>query len=317
MPPRPLPPVLILMACRNGARWLPGQLASIAAQDHADWALWIGDDGSTDATRDIVADFAAARAGRNAVHLVPGPRAGLAAANFLHLMTHPDLPLTPATHLAFADQDDRWYPAKLTRALAMLAAAGPEPALYGAQSRHVDEAGRPCGTSRRPRRPVTLGNALVQNMVSGHSAVLNPAGAALARAAGAPAGVAFHDWWLSQLMLACGGRLVIDGETVLDYLQHGGNTLGAPAGVAAQVARLRLLFGRDYARWIAANLAGLEGAPRTPPTLTPAARAAVSALRAAPPAGPARLAAFRRLGLHRQTGTGTALLWLAALIGRA
>jgi hypothetical protein len=305
-------PVLILMATRNGARWLPSQLTSIAAQDHADWALWVSDDGSTDDTRAIVLAFAANREGRNAVRLVEGPRAGLAAANFLHLLTHPDLPLTPVTHLAFADQDDRWHAHKLSRALQMLAAAGPGPALYGAQSVHVDAAGQPCGRSRRPIRPVTLGNALVQNLVSGHSAVLNPAGAALARAAGAPLGVAFHDWWLSQLMLACGGRLVIDGATVLDYLQHGANTLGAPVGTGAQIARLRLLFGRDYARWIAANLAGLAAAP-----LTHSARATVDALRAAPAAGPGRLAAFRRLGLHRQSAFGTALLWLAALIGRA
>lgn len=305
-------PVVILMACRNGARWLPGQLASIAAQEHADWALWASDDGSTDATRDILAGFAAARAGLNDVRLVEGPQAGLAAANFLHLLNRADLPLGPDTHVAFADQDDVWHKGKLGRALALLAAAGPGPALYGAQSRHVDEDGRPCGVSRRPRRPVTLANALVQNMVSGHSAMLNPAGVALARAAGAPAGIAFHDWWLSQLMLACGGRLVIDEATVLDYRQHVGNTLGAPAGVAAQAARLRLLFGRNYARWIAANLSGLGAAP-----LTPAARATVAALRAAPAAGPGRLATFRRLGLHRQSRTGTALLLLAALIGRA
>jgi len=305
-------PILILMACRNGARWLPSQLASIAAQDHADWTLWVGDDGSTDASREIVAAFAAERGGRNLVRQLEGPRAGLAAANFLHLLTRPDLPLTPATHLAFADQDDRWHPGKLSRALDRLAAAGPGPALYGAQSLHVNEAGRPCGRSRRPRRPVTLGNALVQNMVSGHSAVLNPQGVALARAAGAPPGIAFHDWWLSQLMLASGGRLVIDEATVLDYLQHGDNTLGAPAGVAAQITRLQLWFGRDYARWIDANLAGLQAA-----TLTPTTRATVAALRRAPAAGPGRLAAFRRLGLHRQSGIGTLLLWLSALIGRA
>lgn len=305
-------PVLILMASLNGARWLPDQLSSIAAQDHQDWALWVSDDGSTDATRQIVVDFAAARAGRNAVCLVDGPRKGRAAANFLHLLARPDLPLRPDTHVAFADQDDHWHAHKLSRALARLADQGPGPVLYGAQSVHVDERGRLCGRSRRPRRPVLLGNALVQNMVSGHSAVLNPAGVALARSVAVPDGVPFHDWWLSQLVLACGGRLLIDDAVVLDYRQHGSNTLGAPAGLAAQLYRLRLLFRRDFARWIAANLEGLAAAP-----LTAEAQSLVAALRAAPPGGPGRPAVFRRLGLHRQSGVGTALLWLSALMGTA
>lgn len=307
------PAILILMASRNGARWLPAQLASIAAQSRSDWALWVSDDGSADGTRRLVAGFAAQRAGRNPVRLVEGPQAGSAGANFLSLLARPELPLGPATHVAFADQDDLWYPDKLARALAQLqGVAGP--ALYGAQSRHVDAQGRPTGgLSRRPRRPVGLQNALVQNLVSGHSAVLNPAGAALARRLGAPPGVAFHDWWLSQLLLGCGGRLLIDGETVLDYRQHGqGNTLGAPAGPGAAAARLRMLRQSRYRDWIAANLAGLAQAP-----LTPAARLTVEALRAAPPAGWGRLRAFRRLGLRRHDAAGTLALWLAALAGRA
>ena len=309
--------VLILLASYNGARWLPDQLASIAAQDLGDWALWVSDDGSADATRQVVRDFAAARAGRNEVRLVDGPKTGTAAGNFLHLLARPDLPLGPRTHVAFADQDDVWRPEKLSRALERLAAV-PEgtPALYGAQSRHIDEDGRPCGRSRRPRRPVELGNAVVQNLVSGHSAVLSPAGAALARVAGAPPGVVFHDWWLSQLLLAAGGEIVIDEAEVLDYRQHGGNTLGAPVGLVAFLVRARQMLGRDFAGWMAANLAGLAAAGEAGVPLTPEARALLAGLAAAPRAGPGRAARLRRLGVHRQSALGSTLLWTAAMLGR-
>lgn len=313
----PAPAVLILMATRNGARWLPGQLDSIAAQEMGDWALVASDDGSTDATRAILADFAARHPGR--VRVVDGPGQG-AAANFLTALCRDDLPLGPGTHVALSDQDDIWLPHKLSRALAVLAdaAEGARPLVYGGQSLHIDESGRPCGRSRRPKGAVGLGNALVQNMVSGHSLMLNPAAVALARAAGVPRGVAFHDWWLGLLVLACGGRAVIDGDTVLHYRQHGQNVMGAPAGALAQLRRLGLLFGRDYARWIGANLAALQTFPAGKiPDLTPEARATVAALARAPAAGPGRVAAFRRLGLHRQGHVGTLLLHLAALIGRA
>jgi hypothetical protein len=165
---------------------------------------------------------------------------------------------------------------------------------------------------------VGLGNALVQNMVSGHSLMLDPPAVALARAAGVQRDVAFHDWWLGLLVLACGGRAVIDGATVLHYRQHRGNVMGAPAGPLAQLRRLGLLVRRDYMRWIGANLAALETLPAGKgPALTPEARATVAALSRAPVAGPGRVAVFRRQGLHRQGLPGTLLLYLAALVGRA
>ena len=305
--PAVMPAVMILMATLNGARWLPAQLASIAAQEGADWALWVGDDGSTDATRAIVGAFAAAQGGR--VRLVDGPRRG-AAANFLALLTRPDLPDAP---VALADQDDVWRPDKLARGLARLADGGAGPLLYGAQSRHIGPDGRPLGRSRRPLRPVTLANAVVQNMVSGHSAMLNRDALALVRAAGMPAGIAFHDWWLSLLVLAAGGRIAIDEACVLDYRQHGGNAMGAPQGPLAQLRRMRLLFGRDYAGWVAANLAALAAVPVP---LTPPARALLAALAGPHGGGAGRARALARLGVHRQSQLGTLALYLAALAGR-
>ena len=52
--------VAILMGTRDGARFLRAQLDTIAAQSHRDWRLFASDDGSTDATRAILAAFAPA-----------------------------------------------------------------------------------------------------------------------------------------------------------------------------------------------------------------------------------------------------------------
>lgn len=83
-PENPVTEVLILMATRNGARFLPAQLDSIAAQTHPGWRLLVSDDGSQDDTRAIVAAFARRRP-PGQVTLLDGPGQG-ATANFRSLL---------------------------------------------------------------------------------------------------------------------------------------------------------------------------------------------------------------------------------------
>jgi glycosyltransferase involved in cell wall biosynthesis len=302
--------VTILMATRNGAAHLPAQLDSLVAQSHADWVLWVSDDGSTDATRAILARFGQDHPGRLA-RLVEGPRAGGAAGNFLSLLCHPDLP--PGA-VALADQDDVWLRGKLARGLRRLDRVPPgRPGLYAAESLLTDVDLRPFGRSREPAARPSFGNALVQNLFGGHSTMLNAPALALVRAAGVPQGIAFHDWWLYQLIAGAGGACLLDPLPVVLYRQHGGNSLGAAGGLRAGFDRAARILGRDYGRWIAAHRAALQAAGDL---LTPEARATLAALAAAPRLGPGRLAAFRRHGLRRSTRAADLALALAALTGR-
>lgn len=301
-----LPRVTIVMASHNGAAHIAAQLDSIAAQDHADWALWVSDDGSGDDTRAIVQRFARAHPGHD-IRLLEGPCLG-AAANFLSLLCHPDL---PAGFTAISDQDDLWYPGKLRAALGALAGQD-GPAVYSAQSRHVDDEGRPIGASRLHRGAPSFGNALVQNRVAGHCAVLTPAALALVRAGG-PVTVPFHDWWLYQLITGAGGRVVVSPQVVLDYRQHAGNVLGGNRRRWAALMRAAMVMGPTFGAWMAANRAALE---TVSPLLTPQARALLQALDSAPRAGPGRARAFGRLGITRDRPEATTLLRVAAFLGR-
>ena len=47
----------VAMATFNGARYLPGQLASVAQQLGVTWRLKVSDDGSTDGTSEILDRF--------------------------------------------------------------------------------------------------------------------------------------------------------------------------------------------------------------------------------------------------------------------
>lgn len=303
-------PVTICLCTRNGAAHLPAQLDSYLAQTHENWALWISDDGSDDATPEILHAFRKAHGHRRDIRILRGPQRGVAA-NYLSLLTHPDLPPGP---VALSDQDDVWHPGKLSRALAGIGAAG-GPVLYGAQYLYTDAALRVTGHSRPPGRGASFGNALVQNIVSGHSAVLNAPALDLLRRAGMPDGLAFHDWWLYQLVTGAGGRVICDRERVLSYRQHGANHMGARHGIRAAGTRAAALLGRRYGGWVAAHIAALNRASHL---LTPESRAILRALSAAgaPRAGPARAALLARCGLHRQTRPETAALYLAAALGR-
>lgn len=304
------PLVTILLCTANGARFLPAQLASFVDQSHENWSLWISDDGSTDDTCAIARAFRNAHAKTHDIRLVEGPRQG-AAANFMSLLCHPDL---PSGYVALSDQDDVWCPHKLERALTRLATiADQRPAIYGAQSVHVDEELEPIGVSRTPRRAPSFANALTQNIVSGHSTVLNSAAHSLVRAAGVPSGIAYHDWWLYQLISGAGGAVLIDDAQALMYRQHHINVLGAHRGWRARLKRLAMVLEGEYGRWIDGNVRALG---RVEPFLTEENRAILANLRKGLGRGPFGLPHVLRSGAHLQTYSGTALFYLAVALAR-
>jgi glycosyltransferase involved in cell wall biosynthesis len=294
--------VMILMATRNGMPWLAAQLDSLVAQTHRNWTLWVSDDGSTDATRDTLNAFDRAHPGRLA-RLVEGPRQG-AAANFLQLVCHPD---RPAGMVAFCDQDDVWMPDKLARAVACLQGLGAAPAVWACRYRVTDHALLRGDASPLWPHPPSLENAVVQNILSGHSLTLNAAAAQHLRAAG-PVDVPHHDWWTYLVMAATGARMILDPAILLEYRQHGANTMGA--GGKARKARFAAVLDGTLGRWIGMNLQALTMA-EVP--LTAQAAALVTAWR--DPAL-ARAQVLRQFGIHRQSRAETGLLYLAAWLGR-
>lgn len=303
--------VTILMGVRDGAKYLPAQLASLVAQDHTAWDLWVSDDGSTDDSRAIVRAFAADQAGLREVRLIDGPRHGLAAANYLHLLCHPDLPVDRP--VALSDQDDVWMPGKLSRALAALRGAGPV-ALYGARGVLTDADLRPIGETRAMPLPPSFRNALTQNVVPGFTATLSPGALALVRRAGIDRTIPHHDWWLYLLISGAGGDVLHDPEPVVFYRQHGRNAIGAPNGWRAGLQRAGRILAGDYAGWVRANRRALQAVA---PLLTPENRTLLDALEALEAQiGLTRLRALRGLGLRRQGRVGDLAFGLAAMLGR-
>lgn len=298
--------VAILLATHNGAHFLPEQLDSYLAQTLPGWQLLASDDASGDGTLAILDRFRRDHPGR--VALVQGPRQG-AAANFLSLIqAAPD-----ADYTAFSDQDDLWLPGKMARAVAMLSGLSPDrPALYASRVTICNRALRPLGLSPGPDRPPSFRNALVQNILHGHSIVCNRAAMALLRQAALRRPVVvMHDWWAYQIVTGARGQIVFDGESQVLYRQHGGNQIGAGHGMGA---RLRQLAARRQAHWMTANLAALTQAADL---LAADHRALLDRILKARSQGRAGFAAAcLRDGLYRQGPGGRLVPALAALAGR-
>lgn len=317
------PRIAILLCTLNGARFLSGQLESLANQDTGNWHLWVSDDGSTDATMDILESYGqewGEKWGEKRITVLKGPRRG-AAANFLSLVTNP---LIDADYHAYCDQDDIWLVDKLSRAIAALQAqAGvstPDmPLLYGSRTSYIDAQGRSIGKSPLFRTPPSLTNALAQNIAGGNTMVFNRATRERLLALPADLPVAMHDWWTYIIVMACGGRMIYDPEPSLLYRQHGANAFGGNTGPIAGISRLtQALRGRlrEWNRLHLTALAALE-ARDNGGGLTPQALHTIGAYRLAHE-GPwwQRPVALHRSGVFRQGLPSHLVLYLLALIGR-
>ena len=299
--------VAILMGTYNGAQHLDEQLQSFAAQTHPDWSLHVSDDGSRDATCDLVARFAATVA--QPVELRIGPKTGFVD-NFMALARDD---ATDAHYFAFSDQDDVWYPDKLARALAWFETVTDEqiPAVYFSRTELITSQGRPRGYSTLFRRPAVFRNALVQNIGGANTMVFNRAARRLLQtAAGAPA--VSHDWALYLLVTAVDGIAYYDAAPTLKYRQHVGNVMGSNRGWGAVRRRLELMLQGTMLRWNAINRELLRTVDAQMSADNREALRLFSEAGSAPLFG--RLWKLKRSGVYRQTWLGNIGLALAALM---
>lgn len=141
----------VAMCTYNGARHLREQLDSIAAQTRPPDELVICDDGSTDATREIITDFAASAP--FPVHFHINERNLGSTKNFERAIA-----FCVGDYIALGDQDDVWLPAKLAQLEAEFDRA-PNVGLIFTDAEVVDEAARPAGYTlweKLPIRPAEL-----------------------------------------------------------------------------------------------------------------------------------------------------------------
>ncbi len=248
--------ITILLATYNGADFLPEQLASLQRQTHRDWRLLVRDDGSTDGTPDVLARAAAEDCRIECVTDTLG-RLGVIG-NFGALIER--AVRAGAEAVAFCDQDDVWHPEKLAALhTALNQSEGPadQPRIACCDLAVVDHVGHPRASSfwqlnrTSPPKQSPLASLLLKNFAPGCSMLLNRAALELCHPL--PSGIVMHDWW-AMLVAASVGRILAVPTPLVDYRQHGSNTIGA----TTLLHKLNPL-GRDFSQQWARSRRGIQG----------------------------------------------------------
>jgi glycosyltransferase involved in cell wall biosynthesis len=303
------PKVVILLATRNGAEFLQPQLDSFRAQTYGDWELLVSDDGSTDATIEIVARFA--RSVSQRVVIVSGPQKGFWQ-NFVALVRSDAI---DGDLFAYSDQDDIWFPEKLAKAVAWFEKrAAPSPALYFTRTELMHGDGTPAGFAPLFKRPPTFRNALVQNIGGGNTMVFNRSAREALLATPVDAELVSHDWWTYQVVTGIGGDAYYDPWPSLKYRQHGQNIVGANIGWRARMVRLTAFANGRVVSWNEVNLRVLG---RMRDALTPENAGVVDLYAKARQAPwPMRLWLIWKSGVYRQSLVENIGLSVGALFGK-
>lgn len=242
-----LPRVLVLLAARNGARWIREQVDSVLAQEGVDVRLTVRDDGSTDGTQQELARFATERRVRTLAGSAP---TGSAAGNFLALIR--ENAADEADFVAFCDQDDLWHRDKLIRACRTITAEGAVG--YSSATIAFWEDGRQA--TLRPASATNRSDFLFEGAGQGCTFVLSRDFYARLRALIAShseltRGLHYHDWAAYALARAWGSRWSFDPTPSLRYRQHGRNDTGARGTLAGLEKRISLVRRGWYARQLA------------------------------------------------------------------
>jgi rhamnosyltransferase len=235
--------VLVLLAAHNGMRWIEAQVESIRAQQSCDVSILASDDASTDGTHEYLRSA-------QGVKLLPerGPY-GSAGRNFFHLLSHADF--SEHHFIAFADQDDIWYPWKLARALECLEREGCDG--YSANVTAFWEDGRETLIDKaQPQRELDF---LFEGPGAGCTCVLS---ARLARQIQhflrshprLAEDISLHDWFAYAWARTHGFAWLIDKVSVMRYRQHGANQLGVNIGPQAAKNRVQQVKSGWYRRQV-------------------------------------------------------------------
>lgn len=260
----PAPRISIAMATYNGAKYLPQQLDSLAAQTLCPFELVVTDDGSTDNSLEIVESFS--ERAPFPVHIRSNQRRLGYRDNFLSAAK-----LCNGDLIAFCDQDDVWNARKLEMVAREFVDLDVLLVIHDAQVVTGELESTGCYRAPDAHLPfaVQYGNSMVfradlpfAHDIKRPTSERDPDGSLLA-----------HDEWI-PFLASCLGKCVNIHSPLIMYRQHGSNACGFgggengwihPAGLNAQNAqkfRHKALCARDHALTLRALIAGANLSPR-------------------------------------------------------
>nr|WP_299379346.1 glycosyltransferase family 2 protein [uncultured Halomonas sp.] len=220
--------ICILLAVYEGEKYLEVLLESVLTQSCHNWHMMIGDDSSSRNSEFLI--LKKINGYQNLLTFIEGVNKPLGAKkNFANLAGQCEKP-----YVMFCDQDDIWHEDKIKitfeRMLEEEKKAPGVPVLVHSDLRVVDSDGNVIADSffdyqKLPKKVASLDEALVKNNVTGCTVMLNRA--AIDIAMPIPDEAIMHDWWIACKVIQAGGIISFIDRPLIDYRQHGANTIGA------------------------------------------------------------------------------------------
>lgn len=215
--------VNILMSTYNGQEFIAQQIQSIQKQTFENWNLLIRDDGSSDETPKIIADFAKSDARIRFINADKRENFGVIK-NFYTLLKY-----EKADYYFFSDQDDVWQPQKLELTLASVEKENNQiPLMVYTDLTVVDRDLQVLHDSmiktQSHHANTSLLEELTENTVTGGTMMVNHCLAKQWKQCYDD--LIMHDWYLALLAASLGKLIYLDETTEL-YRQHESNVLGA------------------------------------------------------------------------------------------
>lgn len=206
----------IIMPTFNGEKHLKRALDSIVEQDEKSLELIVIDDGSTDATLELLEQY---------VHSIPYTLLQSVGGKSWIRSTNRGLAQAKGEYVCFLHQDDYWLPSRLAT-LRKLAARHADAVLLLHPSNFVDDDGRHLGTWNCPfpkneqllSSSFLLRRLLVQNFIAIHAPIFR-------RDAAIAAGALDESLWFTAdwkfwTLLACNGNWVYHPEVLGSFRIH-------------------------------------------------------------------------------------------------
>ena len=201
------PSIAVIMSTYNGQKYLKQQIDSILAQSYPNVDIVVRDDGSTDATNDILFEYA----DKENVNVIQGDNEGFCK-SFCDALQSADR----SEYYAFCDQDDIWYPEKLMTAYNWISKQCKDiPLLYYCHVREIDENGDTIGVKQLATGSVSLPRTMTGCFGEGMAMVINRKCRDMMLEMN-PENMDAHDWAASAIVLGM-GKVYIDEDVYADH----------------------------------------------------------------------------------------------------
>ncbi|GEK66118.1 alpha-L-Rha alpha-1,3-L-rhamnosyltransferase [Leuconostoc mesenteroides subsp. sake] len=214
------PNVITIMKTYNGSKYIVAQIDSIMAQNEINNYLYISDDGSTDGTIDKI--FELKKKYKN-IFLVHNHQGEGPAQGFLNLVKYIiDTVEIADYYIAYSDQDDIWYPNKLSTAVQTLKDKKADLFL---STYDVFRDGKKKIRNMGYDIPITVDRILAYWAPSGNVFVFTKR-LAQTIAQTSPSKMRMHDFWTLLVATSVGFDIVAIDRPLLMYRLHENNTVG-------------------------------------------------------------------------------------------